>query len=72
MDAIKFLTKDHEAVKALLAAANNYEEMNAAFGEISRMLETHTYLEEQFFYPHFEKHEHLGQLIQEARGSMIS
>jgi len=24
-------------------------------------------LEERFFYPHFEGHEHLGQLIQEAR-----
>ena len=67
MDAIEFLTKDHEAVKALLTAANTYEEMNAAFGEISRMLETHTYLEERFFYPHFDKHEHLRQLIQEAR-----
>jgi iron-sulfur cluster repair protein YtfE (RIC family) len=67
MDAIEFLTKDHEAVKALLAAANTYDQMKAALEEISRILETHTYLEERFFYPHFESHEHLGQLIQEAR-----
>jgi len=67
MDAIEFLTKDHEAVKALLAAANTYDQMKAAFGEISRILEAHTYLEERFFYPHFGSHEHLGQLIQEAR-----
>ena len=67
MDAIEFLTKDHEAVKALLAGANTYEQMKAAFGEISRILEAHTYLEEQFFYRQFENHEHLGQLIQEAR-----
>ncbi|HEY1233759.1 MAG TPA: hemerythrin domain-containing protein [Candidatus Binatia bacterium] len=67
MNAIEFLTKDHEAVKALLVAANTYDQMKAAFGEISRILETHTYLEERFFYAHFESHEHLGQLIQEAR-----
>ena len=67
MNAIEFLTKDHEAVKALLGAANTYDQMKAAFAEISRILETHTYLEERFFYPHFENHEHLGQLIQEAR-----
>lgn len=67
MDAIEFLTKDHEAVKTLLAAANTYDQMKAAFGEIRRILETHTYLEERFFYPKFENHEHLGQLIQEAR-----
>jgi hemerythrin HHE cation binding domain-containing protein len=41
--------------------------MKAAFGEISRILEAHTSLEERFFYPCFEKHEHLHQLIQEAR-----
>lgn len=67
MDAIEFLTKDHDAVKALLAAANTYDEMKTAVGEISRILETHTDLEERFFYSHFEKHERLGQLIQEAR-----
>ena len=42
MDAIEFLTKDHEAVKALFAAANTYDQMKAAFGETSRILETHT------------------------------
>jgi len=67
MDAIEFLTKDHEAVKALLAQANTYDQMKAAFGEISRIPERHTYLEERFFYRHFENHEHLGQLIHEAR-----
>ncbi|HEX5607089.1 MAG TPA: hemerythrin domain-containing protein [Candidatus Binatia bacterium] len=67
MDAIEFLTKDHDALKAVLSAANTYDEMKAAFGEISRILETHTYLEERFFYPGFENHEHLRQLIQEAR-----
>ena len=67
MDAIGFLAKDHDAVKAVLAAANTFDEMKAAFGEISRILETHTYLEERFFYPGFENHEHLHQLIREAR-----
>jgi hypothetical protein len=67
MNAIEFLTKDHEAVKTLLATANTNAEMKAAFGQISRILETHTYLEERFFYPNFENHEHFGQLIQEAR-----
>ena len=67
MDAIEFLTKDDDAVKAVLARANTYDEMKAAFGEISRILEAHTSLEERFFYPCFEKHEHLHQLIQEAR-----
>lgn len=67
MDAIQFLTKDHDAVKAVLAATNTYDEMKAAFAEISRILETHTYLEERFFYPGFQNHEHLRQLIQEAR-----
>ena len=67
MDAIEFLTKDHDAVKAVLAAANTFDEMKAAFGEISRILESHTYLEERFFYPGFENHEHLHQLIREAR-----
>jgi hypothetical protein len=68
MDAIESLTKDHDAVKAVLITANAYDEMKAAFGEISRILETHTYLEEKrLFYPGFENHEHLHQLIQEAR-----
>ena len=67
MDAIEFLTRDHDAVKAVLAAANTYDEMKAGFGGISRILETHTYLEERFFYPAFENHEELRQLIQDAR-----
>jgi hypothetical protein len=31
MDAIEFLTKDHDAVKAVLITANAYDEMKAAF-----------------------------------------
>jgi len=34
MDAIEFLAKDHDAVKAVLAAVNSFDEMKAAFGEL--------------------------------------
>ena len=34
MDAIEFLTKDHDAVKAVLAAANTFDEMKAALGKL--------------------------------------
>lgn len=54
-------------MKALLAAANTYDEMKAAFAEICPILQSHTYVEERFFYPRFENHEQLYQLIQEAR-----
>jgi len=67
MDAIEFLTKDHDAVKAVLITANAYDEMKAAFAEICPILQSHTYLEERFFYPRFENHDQIRQLIQEAR-----
>jgi len=67
MNAIEFLMKDHDTVKALLATANTYDEMKAAFAEICPILQSHTYLEERFFYPRFENHEQIRQLIQEAR-----
>lgn len=41
--------------------------MKAAFAEICPILQSHTYLEERFFYPRFENHEQIRQLIQEAR-----
>ena len=59
-------------MKALLAAANTYDEMKAAFAEICPILQSHTYVEERFFYPRFENHEQLYQLIKKLASSMIS
>jgi hypothetical protein len=44
MDAIEFLMKDHDTVKALLAAANTYDEMKAAFAETCPIFQSHTYM----------------------------
>ena len=55
MDALEFLTKDHETIKALLATANTHEEMKAVFAAMNKVLDAR-----------------FAQLIQEARGSMIS
>jgi len=39
MDALEFLTKDHETIKALLATANTHEEMKAVFAAMNKVLD---------------------------------
>ena len=39
MDALEFLTKNHETIKALLATANIHEEMKAVFVAMNKALD---------------------------------
>ena len=67
MDALEFLKKDHDAVRALFETAETYQDMKRLFERIKERLETHARLEETFFYPQFQDRELLKDLVNDAK-----
>ncbi|HEU4663788.1 MAG TPA: hemerythrin domain-containing protein [Dokdonella sp.] len=60
MDAIKLLKNDHDEVRALLAELEStttraLKKRAALVGQIAAMLEAHTTIEEEIFYPAFKQ-----------------
>jgi hemerythrin superfamily protein len=69
MDALEMLKEDHQKVADLFEELDSKEEMGKMkrlFDQIKKELETHTYIEENVFYPAMERHEELRDLVKEA------
>jgi len=67
MNALEFLKHDHDNIRNLFDDAKNYTEMKRLFETLKNALEAHTHVEETAFYPEYEKHERLKDLVQDAR-----
>jgi hemerythrin superfamily protein len=67
MNALEFLQKDHDAIRALFETAKTYQDMKRLFERIKDRLEAHARLEETFFYPQFQDRELLRDLVHDAK-----
>lgn len=67
MNALEFLKQDHDNIRDLFDDAKNYTEMKRLFDSIKNALEVHTHVEETVFYPEYEKHDRLKDLVQDAK-----
>jgi len=67
MNALELLKKDHERISDLFVDAKTYVDMKRLFPTIKNELEMHAHMEETIFYPEYQKHERLMDLVQDAR-----
>jgi hemerythrin superfamily protein len=67
MNALELLKQDHDRIRDLFAGAKTYTDMRRLFESIKNALEVHTHMEETVFYPEYEKHERLKDLVQDAK-----
>jgi len=67
MDALELLKQDHEKIRELFAEAKTYTDMRRLFDSIKNALELHTHMEETVFYPEYQNHERLKDLVQDAK-----
>jgi hemerythrin superfamily protein len=67
MNALELLKQDHDKIRDLFAEAKTYTDMRRLFESIKNALEAHTHMEEVVFYPEYEKHERLKDLVQDAK-----
>ena len=66
MNALELLKKDHQTISDLFADARTYIDMKRLFPSIKTELETHAHLEETIFYPEYQRHDRLKDLVQDA------
>ena len=66
MNALDILKKDHQTIFDLFADARTYIDMKRLFPSIKNELETHAHLEETIFYPEYQRHDRLKDLVQDA------
>lgn len=69
MDGLEMLKEDHALVAELFEQAENTEnekQKQKLFDQIATELETHTYIEEKYFYPELEQHEDFKDITLEA------
>ena len=67
MNALEILKNDHQKISDLFAEAKTYVDMRRLFDTIKNELEVHAHMEETIFYPEYQKHERLKDLVQDAR-----
>jgi iron-sulfur cluster repair protein YtfE (RIC family) len=67
MNALELLKKDHQRISDLFADAKTYVDMKQLFQTIKNELEMHAHMEETIFYPEYQKHQRLADLVQDAR-----
>jgi iron-sulfur cluster repair protein YtfE (RIC family) len=67
MNALELLRQDHRRISDLFADAKTYVDMRRLFETIKNELETHAHVEEAVFYPEYQKHERLKDLVQDAK-----
>ena len=67
MNALELLKRDHQRISDLFADAKTYVDMRRLFDAIKNELETHAHVEETVFYPEYQKHDLLKDLVQDAR-----
>ena len=66
MNALDILKKDHQTIFDLFADARTYIDMKRLFPAIKNELETHAHIEETIFYPEYQRHDRLKDLVQDA------
>ena len=66
MNALELLKNDHQRISDLFADAKTYTDMKRLFESIKNELEMHAHMEETLFYPQYQKHEALKDLVQDA------
>ena len=67
MNAQEILKNDQQKISDLVAEAKTYVDMRRLFDTIKNELEVHAHMEETIFYPEYQKHERLKDLVQDAR-----
>lgn len=67
MNALELLKEDHQRISDLFADAKTYTDMKRLFDSIKNQLEMHAHMEETVFYPEYQKHEALKELVQDAK-----
>lgn len=67
MNALDLLKQDHDQIRDLFAEAKTYTDMRRLFDSIKNALDVHTHLEETIFYPEYQNHERLKDLVQDAQ-----
>ena len=67
MNALEILKNDHQKISDLFAEAKTYVDMKRLFDTIKNELEVHAHMEETIFYPEYQRHERLKDLVQDAR-----
>lgn len=67
MNALELLKQDHQRIADLLADAKTYVDMKRLFATLKNELEAHAHVEETVFYPEYQRHEILKDLIEDAK-----
>ena len=67
MNALDLLKQDHRRISDLFADAKTYTDMKRLFETIRAELESHAHMEESIFYPEYQKHPILKDLIEDAK-----
>lgn len=67
MNALELLKQDHDHIRNLFAQAKTYPDMKRLFDSIKHALEAHTHMEETVFYPEYQNHDQLKDLVQDAK-----
>lgn len=67
MNALELLKQDHDKIRDLFAEAKTYTDMRRLFDSIKTALEVHNHIEETVFYPEYQNHERLKDLVQDAK-----
>jgi iron-sulfur cluster repair protein YtfE (RIC family) len=67
MNALELLKKDHQKISDLFADAKTYIDMKRLFPSIKNELETHAHIEGTIFYPEYQRHDRLKDLVQDAQ-----
>jgi hemerythrin superfamily protein len=67
MNALELLKHDHDKIRDLFAEAKTYTDMRRLFESIKNALQAHIHIEETVFYPEYQNHERLKDLIEDAK-----
>ena len=67
MNALELLKKDHQTISDLFAEARTYIDMKRLFPTLKNELEIHAHIEETIFYPEYQRHDRLKDLVQDAQ-----
>ena len=67
MNALELLKQDHRRIADLFADAKTYVDMKRLFTTIKSELESHAHVEESVFYPEYQRHGILRDLIEDAK-----
>lgn len=67
MNALELLKQDHQRIADLFADAKTFTDMKRLFESIKNQLEMHAHVEETVFYPEYQEHEAVKELVADAK-----